>query len=466
MIEKFLGNMKKYQLLLPGDSLVLGVSGGIDSMALLHIMISLKEAFQLKIQVAHLNHGVRGLESDRDALFVSEFARSRNLEYFEKSVNMNEYAEENGLSKEEAGRVLRYSFFEEVREHCSAEKIVVAHNMNDQVETVLFRIMRGTGVEGLRGMSFKTGRIIRPMLNISRFEIEAYIQKFSIPYREDLTNKSTEYTRNRIRLELIPYIERNFNPKFSEAIYRLSKNAEESNFLTHLGGYEHYLRMVEEKDEEWTIQRGLFTTSHEAIRHYILRHMMSGCSLSSLVDYQKIQLIDRFIGIAESGKSMDLGEGWCLLAEVDIVSLTKKSQNSSFEFEISSVDDAEVEIGSYRIQLQKIKKTDENYYKTGRYTKYFAWEKISFPLKIRNRRIGDRIYPYGMQGSKLLSDLYTDEKISRTERNLIPLLVCGKDILWAIGLRDDRRYCVEDSTEEILKVIVTTVSDESDVEER
>lgn len=458
MIEKILGNLTKHHLISSGDFLIVGVSGGMDSMALLHVLISLKEAYNLKIYVAHLDHGVRGEESERDAAFVSAYCRERQLDFFQKSVNMNLYAKENGLSKEEAGRSLRYEFFEEIRTRFGADKIAVAHNMDDQAETLLFRIIRGTGVEGLSGMKYRNGKIIRPLLNISRREIEEYVQKFSIPYREDETNTSTEYARNRIRLELIPYIRENFNPKVSEALYRLSENAQESNFLTHLAGYEHYLKMVRGAENEWSLQRVLYSSSHRSIRHYVLKQLLSRCSLSNVLDHRKLTLLDRFLLSTENGKSIDIGEGWIAVAEGEEVLLKKKVMPVSYEYEIDFRENVPLIINGYRIELEKVKNTDEKNWKGGKYTKYFAWEKIQFPLKIRNRRDGDRIYPYGMQGSKLLSDLFTDEKIPKSERNMLPLLVSGENILWVIGLRDDRRYSVEETGREVLRVSAIKLS--------
>lgn len=462
MIEKFMGNVSRHHLLSPKDSIVVAVSGGMDSMALLHILICIKDAFQLKLFVAHLNHGVRGKEADEDAFFVRRFALEHHLSFFEKTEDMNAYARENGLSKEEAGRKLRYLFFEEVRRKCGAEKIAVAHNMDDQAETVLFRLMRGTGLQGLSGISFQYGRIIRPLLNISRAEIEEYIIKFSIPFREDSTNQSVEYTRNRIRLELIPYIEKHFNPRIKESLYRLSKNAEEGVFLSHLAGYEHYLSSVI-CEEGWVrILRNSFTSHPDAIRHYILKQVMLVLKTDSETDSEKIFLLDRFLLTSETGKKIELGNGYIAECVYEEVIISRSEGYEMVEMEVEVGGRYRIANTSYQIQLEKVKKTDEKKMKSGKYTKYFAWEKIQFPLTIRNRQPGDRIFPYGMKGSKLLSDIFTDEKVPRRERNSVPLLVSGEEILWVIGFRDDRRFCVEKETKDMLKVSIADIVGDDD----
>ncbi|MFS8542049.1 MAG: tRNA lysidine(34) synthetase TilS, partial [Tissierellales bacterium] len=188
MKEKVLDVIRKYNLIEDKDNILIGLSGGPDSMALLFVLLEIKEYIDFNIFIAHVNHGVRGKEALEDEKFVEELANRLNLPYFSKTVNMDEYAKIKKMSSEEAGRELRYEFFREVLSKIGGGKIAVAHNKNDQAETLLMRILRGTGLEGLKGMEYKKGDIIRPLLGIERKEIENFLKERNIEYRIDRTN--------------------------------------------------------------------------------------------------------------------------------------------------------------------------------------------------------------------------------------------------------------------------------------
>ena len=204
------------------EKLLLAVSGGPDSMAMLFAMKNLSETMGFKLFIAHVNHGVRGELALRDQVFVEKTAKELNIPYYTKNVDMVAYGKELGISSEDAGRLLRYGFFREVLSNLGGGYICVAHNKNDQAETVLLRILRGTGVEGLKAMELISGDIIRPLINVERTEIEDYIRDNKIETMLDHTNLQAIYSRNKVRLELIPYIQENFNPNIIDSLCRLS----------------------------------------------------------------------------------------------------------------------------------------------------------------------------------------------------------------------------------------------------
>ena len=195
-----------------GDKVIVAVSGVPDSICLLHILNSLKRQLNIELCVAHINHCLRGDESDKDEIYVKNFCESLNIEFRSKSVDINKIIETQNISCESAGRNARYDFFNSLREELNAQKIAIAHNANDQAETVLMRIMRGTGLEGLVGIKpIRDNIFVRPLINSTRQEIEEYCFTENINPRIDKTNLETIYSRNKVRLELIPYIQKNFN---------------------------------------------------------------------------------------------------------------------------------------------------------------------------------------------------------------------------------------------------------------
>ncbi len=227
--EKILDTIKKNDLIKNGDTIVVGVSGGPDSMALLNVLINLNNNnLSYKIIVAHVNHGIRK-EADEETKFVEEFCQKKNIQCFIKKENVNELAKQNKIGTEEAGRNLRYSFFEEVAIKNNANKIATAHTANDNAETVLMNIIRGSGTSGLKGIEPKRdNKFIRPLIECTRAEIEKYCEEKNLNPKEDKTNKENIYTRNKIRNQLIPALEE-FNPSIISSLNRMSEIAREEN---------------------------------------------------------------------------------------------------------------------------------------------------------------------------------------------------------------------------------------------
>ena len=230
--EKVLKTMQKYNMIKSGDTIVIGVSGGSDSMALLNILNNLKEKLNIKLYVAHINHMIRE-EADEETEFVKDFCAKINVEFFAKKVKVEEEAKKQRIGTEEAGRNIRYEFFEEVAKRVGANKIATAHNNNDNAETVLMNLIRGTSISGLKGIEkVRDGKFIRPIIECSREEIEEYCKENNLNPRYDKTNDENIYTRNKIRNLLIPFLKKEFNPNIIEGINRLSQIAtEEEQFI-------------------------------------------------------------------------------------------------------------------------------------------------------------------------------------------------------------------------------------------
>ena len=232
MKSKVIDTIKRYNLIQSGDKLVLGVSGGPDSISMLNILKEIKEEWQFQIYVAHINHMIRK-EADDDETYVQQYCENNNIQFFVKRVNVQEIANIQKMGTEEAGRNIRYEFFEEVLQKVGANKIAIAHNKNDKIETIVMNLLRGSGLSGLKGIEpIREQRIIRPLIECERQEIEQYCEQYKLEPRIDKTNFENDYTRNKIRNIVIPYIKNEFNPNIIETMDRLSQVAtEESNYI-------------------------------------------------------------------------------------------------------------------------------------------------------------------------------------------------------------------------------------------
>ena len=226
--EKVRKTIREFNLIEKNDSIVVGVSGGPDSMTLLSILLKLKEEFHLKIYVAHVNHMLRE-NAIKDEEYVKEFCEKNNIEIFIKKANISEIAQKEKIGLEEAGRNIRYNFFEEVLKNTKSNKIAIAHNLNDKAETVIMNTLRGSGVSGLKGIEAKRKKYIRPLIEIERYEIEKYCIENKINPRHDESNDDNTYTRNKIRNILIPYIKNEFNPNIIRTLNRLSEIVKEED---------------------------------------------------------------------------------------------------------------------------------------------------------------------------------------------------------------------------------------------
>lgn len=454
MRDSVLDNIKEYNLISKGDTIIVGVSGGLDSMALLVILNELKDELDFNIVVCHVNHGVRE-EAVDDQEFVRKVANNLGLEFHTRNVDMVSYGKKMGITAEEAGRDLRYGFFREIRKKVPNGKIAVAHNKNDQAETLLQRLMRGTGIHGLQGMEFKTLDIIRPILNISRDEIEEYLEENNIGYVVDRTNLLPIYNRNKVRLELIPYIEKNFNPNIVNTLWRTSQTANiDSSYLeqTSMDSYNHILK--EENTYRIILDGSKFKKNHRSIQNRIVRYAILRLiqTIQGLSEYHISSLVDMFLEL-QTGKKIDLPNELIGRVSYNDLIIEKRQilENIHYDFNLTMGINTIRTLDSI-IEINLVDKFD---CKEDSYIKYIDYHKIKGNLSLRNRRNGDRITPLGMNGSKKVKDYFIDKKIPREYRDEIPLLVDNENIIWIVGHGLSNLYRVTKSTEKILEIKYT-----------
>lgn len=455
MKDKVGAEIKKYKLIEDGENIVVGVSGGADSMALLYLLIELKKEMDFNIHMAHVNHGVRGKDALRDQKFVKEQAAKLDLPYYSRDVDMVKYGKERGITSEEAGRELRYGFFREITKELGGGKIAVAHNKNDQAETLLMRFMRGTGIDGLKGMEFISADIIRPILGVSREEIEKYISDKHIETVSDMTNFETIYNRNKVRLELIPYIEENFNPNIIDTMWRTSEiSALDSDFLNEYTERAYKKALKLEKKDRIILDLDLVLSFHTSIKQRVIRQsiLKINNSLQGITEAQISNTMD-LINKRSTGKEVHLTNNILVSIDYDniIVRARFEGKNDYF-YKIPNFGLVNLEEIGYSFSVDLI--SVEDYLKRGKdeNTSYFDRDKIVGDLGVRNRKAGDRFVPFGMKGSKKIKDYFIDEKISRELRDKIPLIVDRESILWVVGYRTDEKYRIDNNTKNILKI--------------
>ena len=448
-------NIKKYNMIDTGDVLVLGVSGGYDSIMLLDIMYKLKKDFKYEIVVAHVNHGVRGKESDQDEKFVENRAKKYGIEFFSKKVDMNGYAKEKGISPEEAGRILRYSFFREILRKYLHGKIVVAHNKNDQSETVLMRIMRGTGIDGLRGIEYVNNEIIRPILNISRKEIEDYCIDNKLDPKMDSTNLETIYARNKVRLELIPYIEENFNENIIDTLFRFSNiMVRDSEYLNKVTLEEYIKIIIKKSDNKVTINNGQLISLDEAIKTRVIRRIIGDILGNTIgIEERHIRDILKFSKEGNTGKYLNLPNNLLVKINYNKLSIEKSGINVKvrYNYMITTNDIFNIPETGDTLELTVIDRDEVDFNKDSN-IEYFDLDKIKGDISVRNRRDGDRIKLFGSGGTKKLKNYFIDEKIERDEREILPILLFDDEIAWIIGRKRGNIASLSDSTKKVLVV--------------
>ena len=324
VFEKVLSTINKHNLIESGDKIVIGISGGPDSVCLLHILSRLKEKLNIELYAAHLNHQIRGIEAQKDALYVSEICDEMGITYFLKSIDVPKYCKDNSLSIEEGARKLRYEMFDEIKKRTKSNKIAIGHNLNDQAETVLMRIMRGTGLQGLRGIEYaRENGVIRPLLDIERKDIEEYCKVHNLNPRIDESNLENIYTRNKIRLELIPYMTDNFNTNLIESIVRMSNSLRGDSDYIEAEAESKFKDICKVTSDTVDIKINDFSKLHNAIKVRVLRKgIKSILGDTNFIDQKHIEDVLEFESESKINKMLTLPRGVFVYRKQDCITLT------------------------------------------------------------------------------------------------------------------------------------------------
>jgi tRNA(Ile)-lysidine synthase len=472
-LSKFLQTVEKtiatYGMLKPKDSVVIGVSGGPDSVALLYALFLIAPRYFLKLGVAHLNHCLRQNDSDKDAQFVEVLSKKYDLPCYTHKEDVQKYRIENKLSLEEAARRVRYAFLNNVADTMQYNKIAVGHHSDDNAELILMNLFRGSGTQGLSGIPPVRGRkIIRPLIKLNRSEIMDFLIQNKLEYISDASNTDTKYFRNRVRHDLIPLLKTTYNPKISETLNRLSsiiRSEEEwiDNVVhpffdkTVLDVQENYIILSVSILNQYhpALQRRIIRMTIEKIKGDLRRirfvHINSVIGLLGKSSaYGKADLPDR-IRIQRDQNALYVFNDKSLLR--DISKKINHSETFTFEYQVEKPDSVRIrEIGAtIKFTEMRIEKVSD-YRNTGQHISFFDKDSLSFPMVIRNFRPGDTFEPLGAGGTQKLKKFFIDKKVPRGERIRCPLLLSRGKIIWVVGHRIDESVKVMPSTRNVLKV--------------
>lgn len=455
IFEKVLSTINKYNLIENEDKVVIGISGGPDSVCLLHILYRLKEIMNIDVYAAHLNHQIRGLEAQKDALYISQLCEELGITYFVKSIDVPTYCKENGLSIEEGARKLRYEMFEEIRIKTHSNKIAIGHNLNDQSETVLMRMMRGTGLQGLRGIEHvRDNKIIRPILDIERTEIEMYCEEYDLKPRIDQTNLESIYTRNKIRLELIPYMSDNFNPNIIQSLVRMSSSLKSDSDYIEQEAYKSFKQVCDLKIDSVDISLKEYINLHSSIKVRVLRNAIKHINGdTNFIDQKHIEDIMDLEGEEKINKMLNLPRGLFAYRRKGLITLTKKEiVNEEIEFCYNIPSEGFIKIKELGLILETQVMSIDKFrsMKTDKKSKGFDFNQIKGGIIVRNRKPGDKIKLAG--GSKKIKDLFIDLKIPREDRCKIPVITDEEGILCVGDYKTSEKYKIDSKTKEVLKI--------------
>lgn len=451
MIEKIEQTIKKYHLLENGDRVVVALSGGADSCALLLSLHALAEARCLRMIVAHFNHGLRHAQSDEDEVFCKSLAQKYGLVFVTEK--MQSSAIPKGVSPEDYFRQQRYHFLDKVAADHGANKIALGHHLHDQAETVLQNILRGSGLDGLKGiLPMRENKYIRPLIKISRQEITDFLKVAGIEYREDNSNNSTVYLRNRIRGELIPFLKEKYNPKIEQNLVRMAEIIRrDDDFIC---GYVNAILAsphIQKKMDEVSFSAEYFRMLHVSLGYRLIKVLLEYLALAGKgFSSSHIQsLVDLAIG-SSSGKVISLPYGLYAQKEYDRIFIRSGRIEKVQDYEYPITIPGAVDLKERRLILSVRWVTeDEVDFKCSHKT-YFDGDKIKEPLIIRNRRRGDWFEPLGTRGSQKIKKLFIDRKIPRPERDCIALIADQESVIWIENIHLSERIKVSYETKKFL----------------
>lgn len=450
--------------LLKTHRIVVGLSGGPDSVCLLHVLKSLSKDLNLELFPAHLNHMLRAEEADGDEQFCKEFCKALELPLTVWHKDIKSMAASSKTSIEEAAREARYSLFREYATSLGGALIAVAHNMNDQAETVMMRIIRGTGLDGLKGMGFYSNGIIRPLLSVPRAQIEEYNKEAGLVPRIDSTNLVADYTRNKIRLELLPDIKKLFDIDTVESLYRLSRTCNEDAELIGIFIDKEYSNCLLQKDDAYiklSIDR-LSSVPEQAMGRVIRRALVDFSQSLKGIERIHIEQVKKLIIHGRSGSIVQLPAQIRIYRDYSFIKIFREYTESKIikadsrflidhpgEYLLSDNQKVNVEFMTYEEYENKAVKPSQR-----ALTQYFDAEAFQNSIVIRSRQAGDVFFPYGSSGTRKLKEFLIDEKVSREYRDQLLLLADGKEIIWIAGMRTNEKYKVNDKTVKVVKIEV------------
>lgn len=446
LIHKIKNTIIRENLIQKNDKILIGLSGGADSVLLFNVLYQLKDDLDFGIKTCHINHSYR-VTADRDENFSREISEEKNVQFFSKKVDMKQFSIDNSISLEDSGRILRYNCFNKILETENFNKIAVAHHLDDQVETFFLHLFRGSGIDGLCGIQYRNKNVIRPLLDVSKNEILNYLDSNNIEYVTDETNFIADVKRNKIRLEMLPYIQENFNNSINESIYRtiniLQDSKEIIDDITNL----KFEKLVSQRNGEYSIDVKLFEIEKTSIQRNIIRKLL--IELNGSNQNIRMAYIDDIIELFDLKNGREyIFKDYSFFKSYDKVIIRKNVDNKksqSVKFELGTIIFGDFKISSYLSKNTNIKPS--------RNKMVFDSKILSHNLVLRRRENGDRIKLKGF--TKKIKDVFIDNKVLQIERDNYPILSDEENVYAILSLKRSNLYMKNSNSKEVLVIEVT-----------
>lgn len=450
-MDKVLDYIEKYRMIDEGDHIIAGVSGGADSVCLLFLLSQYRERLGISLEVVHIEHGIRGKESLEDAAFVENLCETFGVPFTLFRRDVPGLAKKWKCSLEEAGRRARYEAFCRQAEGKEHVKIAVAHNRDDLAETVLFHILRGCSLKGLSGIPPVRDGIIRPLLGLTRREIEEILRREGLGFRVDRTNLEEDYTRNRIRNVFLPALEREINAGAKAHLASLAEKAGKAEEYLRSEAKAHALGILSRKQGKLFLEKRKLQGEKELMQEYILLYSLDQLSGRKDVTEKHVEAARELLW-KQSGRRLELPGGICIRNQGDYLILEKRSAKEFKKEEAKSLAvPGETIWGNFRFTAEILPRKDE-LIEEKMYTKWFDYDTIKDTISLRSRRTGDYLTIGSERMHQSLKKYLINEKIPADERDKVLLLAEGSHILWAVRHRISESYKVTKNTRRVLKV--------------
>ncbi len=453
--------LRKELFIESGMKFILAVSGGVDSVVLLDIMAQLASKYFMTLYVSHFNHNLRGENSKKDEQFVKSLAETYKLNYYHSSGNVKQYSEKNSLSIEHSARTLRYNFYERTARTINADFVASAHNANDSAETFLINLMRGAGLTGLSGIPskrqlVKNVLIVRPLINFKKAEIIEYAKERNLKWREDESNALMNYTRNKVRLDLLPKLMNDYNPSIIDTLNRTSRLIQAADSIVDDIVRKNLPNIVGDiTTERFYLKIPTLQTFDEFIQGELIQASMQKYFRSQSLN---LNTIDRIISLLNShtGSIAEINNNYLVLRDRDYLIFSKKTVDVDINQRINKT--GEFKIGKFKLILKEVKRSEVKFTNDPR-IEYLDWELLPNFLEVRNWQQGDTFQPLGM-GTQKVSDYLTNIKIPLIDKPKVLVLTNKSEIIWLIGLRLSEVFKVTPETNRIISAEIKLINEQ------
>ncbi len=440
LLKQMLETIYNHQLIEKGDKIVVGLSGGPDSLALIHALYHFKENLNIELVAVHINHMFRGALADGDEAFVKAFCERYQIPFYSYRIDVSEYAKEVGTSFEDAGRRVRYEYFQKVLIKEKAHKIAVAQNRNDLIETFFINLFRGAGIDGLASIEYKRDEVyIRPLLDIDRASIEAYCFENELNPRHDHTNDENDYMRNKIRNELLPMLKQTYNPSLEQTVFKTVQIMKREREFWQKHTEDLFERFCKWENNKVRIQKNDFDLIHEAEQLQLLRYVIS--KVRGNLTNVSSEMLNRINKLSNTGTFVDIDFDYRVSLSYDNLIVERKMIGT-----LEEVPEL------YTLKLNKNGYDAVKHQIDSKEIIAIDFDSLEGRLYLRHRKDGDAFMPLGMKGHKKIKDFFMDEKVPKEQRDEIWLICDDEKIIWVYGMRMNEICKITNKTENILLI--------------